>query len=148
MFSLLALPSNAASFDLRFDKLGGALGLLPEADQRSVDDVVALIKRGDNDGALKKLNQLNKGNPDNSSLRVLTGYALLQLGNVLGALEEADKAHEASNGNSYKCWFYSKIALLSGRPDLCKRELSHVKKVGDMPAEVKSLEQELKKKKG
>jgi predicted Zn-dependent protease len=148
VLSLLALPADAASFDLRFDRLGEALGLLPEADQRSVDEVVALIKRGDNDGALKRLNELNKGNPDNSSLRVLTGYALLQIGNVLGALEQADKAHEASNGNSYKCWFYSKIALLSGKPDLCKRELNHVKKVGDMPAEAKALEQELKKKKG
>jgi len=148
MFSLLSMPARAASFELRFDRLGEALGLLPEADQRSTNEVVALIKRGDNDGALKKLNELNKANPDNSSLRVLTGYALLQLGNALGALEQADKAHEASNGNSYKCWFYSKIALLNGRSDLCKRELSHVKKVGDMPAEVKSLEQEMKKKKG
>jgi predicted Zn-dependent protease len=130
------------------DRLADALGLLPEADQKSVDEVIALIQKGDNDSALKRLNDLNKSNPENSSLRVLTGYAMLRLGNVLGALEQADKAHEAPNGNSYKCWFYSKVALLNGQTELCKRELNHVKKNGDLPAEARDLEKELRKKKG
>lgn len=147
MLLLGALAPNAAAagFDLRFERLADSLGLLPEADQKSVNQVVELIKKGDDKAALDKLNELNKANPENSSLRVLTGYAMLRLGNALGALEQADKAHAAPNGaGSYRCWFYAKIAFLNGQNEVCKRELNHVKKVGDMPAEAKALEKELK----
>ena len=143
----MTVPGPAATFDLRFDRLADALGLLPQADQKSVDEVIGLIQRGDNERAVKRLNELNMNNPENSSLRVLTGYAMLRLGNVLGALEQADKGHESPNGNSYKCWFYSKVALLGGKNEVCRRELQHVKKAGDLPAETRALEQELKKKK-
>ncbi len=145
--ALGALAPNvaAAGFDLRFDRLADALGLLPEADQKQVNQVVELIRKGDDKAALDKLNELNKANPENSSLRVLTGYAMLRLGNALGALEQADKAHESPNGyGSYKCWFYAKIALINGQSEACKRELGHVKKAGDMPDEAKALEKELK----
>lgn len=143
---LWTAPASAALFDLRFDKLTEALRILPDADKTSVNEVISLIKSGRNDDALKKLNMLNMGNPENSSLRVLTAYTLFQLGNLVGALQEADKAHDAPNGNSYKCWFYSKLAFLNGQGEVCKRELAHVKKAGDLPKEVKELEKELKKK--
>ena len=139
-----AIPAQAIEFDLRFDKLVDALQLLPDADRESVNGVISMIKRGAHQEALQRLKVLNGGNPENSSLRLMTAYALLQVGNALGALQEADKAHEASNGNSYKCWFYSKVALLNGQSEACKRELSHVKKAGDMPEEVKALEKEMK----
>jgi tetratricopeptide (TPR) repeat protein len=139
-------PAHAAWFDLRLDKLTEALQILPDADRMSVSEVMALIKNGRNDEALKRLTLLNQGNPDNSSLRVLTAYSLLQLGNLVGALQQADTAHEAPNGNSYKCWFYSKLALLNGQADVCKRELAHVKKAGDLPKEVKALEKEISRK--
>ncbi len=142
-----AFSAAAASFDLRFDRLTEALGLLPDADRASVDQVVKSIKNGDHQGALARLNELNRSNPENSSLRLLTSYAMLQLGNLLGAYEEAHHAHEAGNGNSYKCWFYSKLALINGNNDVCKRELKHVKKAGDMPQEAKALEKEMKAKK-
>ena len=145
LFSLI--PAQAAVFDLRFDKLTEALQILPDADTSSVNEVISLIKAGRNDDALKKLNMLNMGNPENSSLRVLTAYTLFQIGNLVGALQEADKAHEAPNGNSYKCWFYAKIALLTGNDTICRRELEHARKAGDMPAEVKTLEQEMKARK-
>lgn len=143
LFSLWT-PARAIDFDLRLDRLAEALGLLPEDDRKSVDEIIQFIKRGENTDAFNRLNDLNKTNPSNSSLRVLTSYALLQLGNAIGALEEADKAHEAPNGNSYKCLFYAKIAFLNGKLDACKRELGHVRKVGDMPKEVKALEKEMK----
>src|SRR5258708_37964384 len=95
-----AIPAQAIDFDLRFDKLVDALQLLPDADRESVNGVISMIKRGDHQEALQRLKVLNGGNPENSSLRLMTAYALLQVGNALGALQEADKAHEASNGNS------------------------------------------------
>ncbi|MDX1978737.1 MAG: hypothetical protein SFV51_00610 [Bryobacteraceae bacterium] len=144
---LLFAPAHAATFDLRFDRLADALGLLPTSDRSAVDSVIDLIKKGDHQTALTRLNDLNRSNPDNSSLRLLTSYAMLELGNLLGAYEEAHRAHDAENGNSYKCWFYSKLAFLNGDKTVCKRELNHVKKAGDMPAEVKALEKELKSKK-
>lgn len=140
------LPAPAAIFDLRFDKLTEALQILPDADKTSVNEVIALVRAGKNDDALRKLNMLNMNNPENSSLRVLTAYSLLQLGNLVGALEQADKAHDSPNGNSYKCWFYAKVAFLNGQGEACKRELSHAKKAGDLPQEVKALEKEIKKK--
>ncbi|MBL8175781.1 MAG: hypothetical protein JNK48_13990 [Bryobacterales bacterium] len=142
--SWLAVPARAVELDIRLDRLAEAIGLLPEDDRGAVDEVIALIKRGENTDAYQRLTELNKTNPANSSLRVLTSYALLKLGNALGALEEADRAHDAPNGNSYKCLFYAKIAFLNGKSEACKRELSHVKKVGDMPKEVKALEKEMK----
>lgn len=141
---LAATPAQAVTFDLRLDRLAEAIGLLPDSDRKSVEEVIQLIKRGENTDAYQRLNELNKTNPSNSSLRVLTSYALLQLGNAIGALEEADRAHDAPNGNSYKCLFYAKIAFLNGKTDACKRELGHVKKVGDMPKDVKALEKEMK----
>lgn len=139
---------EAAPFDLRFDRLAEALGLLPEADRSSVNEVIRLIKNGDHPGALARLNDLNQSHPDNSSLRLMTSYAMLELGNLLGAFEEAHRAHDASNGNSYKCWFYSKLALLNGKSEVCRRELKHVKKAGDMPEEARALEKEMRSKKG
>ncbi len=144
IYLLAAPPVRAeAGFDLRWDRLVAAIGLLPDGDRPSVDQAIALIKKGEHGAALLRLTELNRGSPNNSSLRLLTAYAMLQAGNLLGALQEAEQAHEAPNGNSYKCWIYSKIALLTGKQDLCKRELGHVKKVGDLPKEAKALEQEL-----
>ncbi len=144
LWSWTATPASAVTFDLRLDRLAEAFGILPEHDRKAVDEIISLIKRGENNDAYQRLHELNKTNPSNSSLRVLTSYALLQLGNAIGALEEADKAHDAPNGNSYKCLFYAKIAFLNGKSEACKRELSHVRKVGDMPKEVKALEKEMK----
>ncbi|MBS1830993.1 MAG: hypothetical protein JST93_37215 [Acidobacteria bacterium] len=139
-----ATPAAAVTFDLRFDRLAEALGILPDNDRKAVEDIIQLIKRGENTDAYQRLSELNKTNPSNSSLRVLTSYALLQLGNAIGALEEADKAHDAPNGNSYKCLFFAKIAFLNGQTEACKRELGHARKAGDLPKEVKALEKEMK----
>lgn len=134
----------ASLFDFRFDRLVDALGVLPSGDRATTEEVIRLIKKGDHQEALTRLNDLNRANPENSSLRLLTGYAMLELGNMVGALEQAEHAHEAPNGNSYKCWFFSKVAFLNGKAEACKRELKHVKKAGDMPQEARALEQELK----
>lgn len=135
---------RGAGVDLRMDRLADSLNLLRTEDRAIVEEAVTLIRKGENALALGRLSALNAANPQNSSLRILTAYALLQAGNFLGAFDEAAKAEKAPNGNGYKCWFLAKVALLAGDKAVCKREIKHVKSVGDMAAEVKALERELK----
>jgi len=141
----LAAPPPAASMDLRFDRLASALTLLNDGDRKVVNEAVQLIREGEHVAALARLSTLTHSNPDNSSLRILMAYAQLQLGNLTGALDEAKKAHEAPNGNSYRCYFLAKIAFLTGDTVTCRRELNHAKNAGDMPAEVRELQNDLKK---
>ena len=141
----LAAPPPAPSMDLRFDRLASALTLLSDADRKIVDQAAQLIREGEHAGALARLSALTLANPDNSSLRILIAYAQLQLGNLTGSLDEAKKAHQAPNGDSYRCYFLAKIAFLTGDTAICRRELDHVRNAGDMPDEVRQLQNDLKK---
>jgi hypothetical protein len=145
LVTLACSPLQALDFDLRFDRLAAALALIGDSDKGAVEEAVQFIRRGENQLALARLSALNKANPNNSSLRILTAYALLKVGNLAGAFEEARSAEGAPNGNSYKCWFLAKVAFLAGNKDVCRRELKHVKGVGDMPNEAAALERQLKK---
>ncbi len=136
---------QAESFDLNYDRLRGALNEITGSDQDTVSDAINLIKKGEHVLALSRLSSLKQTNPNNSSLRILAAYALLQAGNLLGAFDEAEKAHDAPNGNSYKCWFLAKVALLNGKKTICERELEHIRSAGDMVSEARQLEKELKK---
>jgi len=135
--------ATGPQFQLDYARLDSALGPLTSDDRKAVSDTVELIKSGNHSLALVRLFELNDRNPANSSLRILASYALLQGGNLVGAFEQAEKAHKASDGTSYKCWFMAKVALLNGKPEVCVRELGHVKSVGDMPAEAAQLEKEM-----
>jgi Flp pilus assembly protein TadD len=141
----LAAPPPAPTMDLQYDRLASALTLLSDADRKVVDQSVQLIREGENAGALARLSTLTYSNPNNSSLRILAAYAQLQLGNLTGALDQAKTAHDLPNGNSYKCYFLAKIAFLAGDNATCKRELNHVKNAGDMPDQVRQLQNDLKK---
>jgi Flp pilus assembly protein TadD len=141
----MAAPPPAPEVDLRVDRLASALTLLSDADRKIVDQAVQLIREGEHTGALVRLSALAHSNSDNSSLRILMAYAQLQLGNLTGALDEAKKAHEAPNGNSYRCYFLAKIAFLTGDSVTCRRELNHAKNAGDMPEEVRQLQNDVKK---
>ena len=141
-------PAPAPAMDLRFDRLASALTLLNESDRKVVNEAAQLIREGEHTGALARLTSLTQRNPNNSSIRILIAYAQLQLGNLLGAFDEAAKAHDAPNGNSYKCYFMAKLALLTGDKVACRRELNHVKAAGDMRTDVERLEAEMKKSKG
>ncbi len=145
MTSAAPPQAQAPAMELQFDRLTSALTLLSDADRKIVNDAAVLIREGENAGALARLSALTQGNPDNSSLRILIAYAQLQLGNLTGALDEAKKAHEAPNGNSYRCYFLAKIAFLTGDSVTCKRELNHAKNAGDMPREVRQLQADMKK---
>ena len=125
---------------MAFDRLLDPLKLLNTQDRAAVDQAISLIRSGDHAAALVALAAVNGSNPRNSTLRSLSAYAQLQLGNLLGAYDESQKAERVPNGNSYKCYFFSKIALLNGKLSVCRRELGHVKHAGDMPAETAQLE--------
>ena len=142
---LAAPPQAPPAFELRYDRLASALTLLSDADRKIVEQAAQLIRQGENVGALARLSALTHSNPNNSSLRILMAYAQLQLGNLTGALDEAKKAHDAPNGNSYSCYFLAKIAFLTGDNVTCQRELNHAKNAGDMPAEVQQLQNDVKK---
>ncbi len=142
----LAVGASAATFDLNYQRLKPELDTLSDRDRDAVADAINLIKQGENTLALARLSDLKEDNPKNSSLRVLAAYALLQTGNLLGAFEEAEHAHDTPPAGSYKCWFLAKVALLNGKREICDREIAHVKSAGDMPSEARELEQELAKK--
>jgi len=145
---LLIAPSMLAQpLELRFDRLTTALAALNAGDRRAVDEAIELIKRGENNLALARLTPLNSASPANSSLRILTAYATLQLGNLLGAFEEAKKAEKAADHTAYACWFLAKLSLLKGDQSACKREIKHLKGVPEMSAEVRQLESDLNTKK-
>lgn len=145
-FSLLiagAVRGEAETFTLDYDRLSGAIEDLNGADRNIVSDAIKLIQRGEHVLALNRLSSLKERNPGNSSVRVLASYALLQAGNLLGAFDEAKRAHEGPKGNSYVCWFLAKVALLNGQRAVCERELEHLRKDSNMRAEAEQLEREL-----
>jgi len=146
--AMAAPPAPAPTMDLQVERLAGALTLLSDADHKVVAEAIQLIREGQHVGALARLSTLTNSNPDNSSLRILMAYAQLQLGNLTGALDEAKKAHDAPNGNSYRCYFLAKIAFLTGDNATCRRELNHAKNAGDMPEDVRQLENDVKHAKG
>jgi hypothetical protein len=132
-------------FDLDYDVLELPLSAVREGDRDAVADTVQLIRKGEHSLALDRLSALTANNPENSGLRILASYALLQTGNLVGAFEEAEKGHQAPQRFGYKCWFLGKVALLNGDRHTCEREIAHVHGVGGMEAEARELEQELAK---
>jgi Flp pilus assembly protein TadD len=131
---------------MNYERLMPSIELLSTADRDVVSDTISLIKDGEHTLALSRLSSLKQRNPQNSSLRILASYALLQIGNQAGAFEEAEKAHDTPDGDEFKCWFLAKVALLSGKRAVCEREIEHLRQHGEMTAEVNKLEEELGKK--
>ena len=148
LLTLLSLPaaSFAQGFELRYERLVSVLAGLNDSDRAVVDQAVELIKKGDGNIALTRLNTLNRSYPMNSSLRVLTAYALLQAGNLLGAYDEAKKAEAMPDPNSYKCWFLAKVAFINGDTAACKRELKHASGDAANKPDIAALQAEMKQK--
>ena len=135
--------ARAEPLVLDYERLRPAMETLTSADRDVVADAISLIQRGEHTLALSRLSSLKQRSPQNSSLRILASYALLQMGHLAGAFEEAERAHKAPDGDVYKCWFLAKIALLHGKRDVCEREIQHVEAHAGMLAEAEALRKEL-----
>jgi Flp pilus assembly protein TadD len=81
---------------LRPDRLSSSLGKLVGDDQQAAQKALDLIQKGEHSLALAQLTALTRQNPNNSAIRILASYTLLQLGNMVGAFREAKRAESAS----------------------------------------------------
>lgn len=135
---------HAATVPTEFDyaRVAGPLESLSDADRKTVEDTVALMRRGDHRLAVVRLSALNDRNPSNSSLRLLISYALLQLGNLAESLAEAQRAHDAADHGVYQCYMLARVAAINGNKELARREIQHVRGADDaaMKAEMDALE--------
>lgn len=136
---------SAQTVDLRADRLSASLGKLSGVDQQAARHALDLIRKGEHSLALGQLTALTRQNPNNSSIRILASYALLQLGNMVGAFREARKGESSSDANDYACWFLAKVSWLAGDKAVCRREVDHLKHAHAMPRETEELERQLKR---
>jgi len=99
---------------------------LTPADHEILDKSVKLIGDGKHIQALAYLTELTVSNPRNSALRVIRAYALLEMGNIAGALGDARIAEDSGTHSAYKCWFLAQVAYMAGDKPLCRREIKHL----------------------
>jgi hypothetical protein len=76
-------------------------------------------------------------------VRVLRAYALLELGSLSGALDDADAAEALGAHATYKCWFLAQVAHVAGNKPLCRREIQHVANDPTYGPQAKKLRREL-----
>ncbi len=134
-------PGLALNYDLILGPLNGPT----PADVDTIQDTIRLIQNGEHTLALNRLSALSERYPENSALRILLSYVLLETGNLVGAFEQAEAAHEMDGEDPYKCWYLAKVALMTGHMGMCHRELAHLREAGGMEDKVSELEGELKR---
>ena len=130
-FLLLLLASQPASSQrllpsLDLAGIGAPLENLRAGEKQILDEAIQLIQKGEHALALVSLSRLTESNPKNSAFRVIKAYALLQLGNVVGALSESRAAERSKPPSPYRCWFLAQVAYLAGNRSICEREIRHV----------------------
>ena len=148
VWAILFVPvaASAAEPELKLNRLKPSLDSLPRADRSNVERAAGLIRKGEHAAALAQLTELTRANPQNSSVRVVLAYALLQAGNLAGAFDHAKLAESAADHNSYVCLFLARVALLAGDTAYCRRELGHVRAAGTDKGEADKLERQLAQK--
>jgi predicted Zn-dependent protease len=140
---LLGLTGAAAEPQLKLKRLRPSLASLTRGERGTVDRAVALIRKGEHTAALAQLTELTRDNPNNSAVRVVLAYALLQAGNLAGAFQHATQAEAAPDHNSYVCLFLARVAWLVGDTEACRRELGHVRAAGTDRGDADALERQL-----
>ncbi len=119
--------------------LAGSAHTLGSADAKVFDDAIGLIKQGNHAEALLSLTRLTGSNPKNVAVRATRAYVLLQVGNLLGALDDARVAEKTGPHAAYRCWLLAQISYLAGNQRLCKREVKHLEGNPDYGAEAAKL---------
>ncbi|MBN8733350.1 MAG: hypothetical protein J0L64_22640 [Acidobacteria bacterium] len=123
--------AQATHLELDYTRVAAHLSTLSDADRKTVEDTIMLMKRGDHRLALVRLAALNDRTPSNASLRLLASYALLQLGNLAESLAEAQRAHDAADHTAYQCYVLARVAAINGDSNRARREVQHVNGSGD-----------------
>jgi predicted Zn-dependent protease len=124
-----SLAQNATyrpTLDLQLRELTLPLQNLSSSDHQVVDEAIAALRRSEHAVALANLTRLTASNPSNSSLRVLRAFALLELGNVTGALADSKLAEGTGEHAAWRCWFLAQVAMAAGNKPLCRREIKHL----------------------
>jgi len=120
-----ALPAQVKP-ELNLKALAQPLAGLTPQDHQVVDEAIRLIEDRKHVEALAVLTRLTQSNSQNSAVRVLRAYVLLELGNVAGALDDAKVAENSGGHAAYRCWFLAQVAYLAGNKPLCHREIKHI----------------------
>jgi predicted Zn-dependent protease len=118
--------SARSAVELDIKALAKPLQDLMPAERQVVDEAIELIGQKRHALALLDLTRLTASNPNNSALRVLRAYVLLELGNITGALNDARSAEASGARSAYRCWFLAQVAYLAGNKPLCCREIKHL----------------------
>ena len=116
---------------------------LSAADGKVFDEAIELIRRGNHAEALLSLTRLTGSNPKNVAVRATRAYVLLQVGNLLGALDDARVAEKTGPQSAYRCWLLAQISYLAGNQRLCRREIKHLEGSAEYGAEAAKLGQSL-----
>lgn len=136
-------PTQNVHPELNLKALAGPLQDLDPQERRVVDEAIKLIREMRDGEALTRLTDLTRSNSRNSTLRVLRAYALLELGNLTGALDDATVAEASGVRASYRCWFLAQVAFLAGNKPLCRREIKHLSHDPTYASEAKTLQRTL-----
>jgi hypothetical protein len=118
--------------------LAGSARALNSGDGKVFDDAIQLIKLGNHAEALLSLTRLTGSNPKNVAVRATRAYVLLQVGNLLGALDDARIAEKNPHA-AYRCWLLAQISYLAGNQRICKREVKHLEGNPEYGAEAAKL---------
>jgi predicted Zn-dependent protease len=141
----LAAAAGTAQPQPKLDEaaLAGSAHTLDTADAKVFDDAIELIKQGNHALALLSLTRLTGSNPRNVAVRATRAYVLLQVGNLLGALDDARIAEKTGPHTAYRCWLLAQISYLAGNQHLCKREIKHLEGNAEYGAEAAKLGESL-----
>ena len=85
LLGMVASGVRADSLAMNYERLTPSINLLSTGDRDIVSDTIDLIKDGEHTLALSRLSSLKQRSPQNSSLRILASYVLLQIGSQAGA---------------------------------------------------------------
>jgi hypothetical protein len=140
----LAFAAGAPSPQLNMPALAPAVRELSTQDSKVFDETIALIQKGDHAVALISLTRLEGSNPRNVAVRAVRAYVLLQVGNLLGALDDARVAEKTGPPSPYRCWMLAQISYLAGNQRLCRREVKHLEGNPEFGAEAEKLGRELR----
>jgi hypothetical protein len=137
------VPKPKIHLELDFKALVDPLQNLTPAEREVVDKTIKLIEQKQHVLALANLSALTASNPMNSALRVLRAYVLLELGNKIGAVDDARIAESSGLRSAYRCWFLAQVAYLAGNKPLCRREIKHLAGLPSYRSKAEQLRRDL-----